>query len=70
MVKRKLRLPESLKRQVQEALKSTTPALLAKRWSMDKDTLARALAGYEVNAGSIAEIKLGLLAEEGKEAQP
>lgn len=74
MVKRKARLSEALKALVQKALDGITPARLAVRWNMDKDTLARALAGFEVNAGSIAEIELGLLRDrqkqEGKEAQP
>jgi len=41
-------------------------AKVCKRWGMTKDTLACALAGYQVQAGSIALITLGLQKEEGE----
>lgn len=61
MQNHKTRLPDSLSAAVKSVLEKDTPAKIAKRWGMSRDTLARALAGYEINRGTVAEIKLGLM---------
>lgn len=63
MAKRKTRLPEDLSAAVKSVLKENTPAQVARRWGMDPDTLARVVAGYEVQAGTVAQVRLGLLQE-------
>lgn len=60
----KTKLSEAILCLVRVYTERDTPAKVAKRWKMNKNTLARALAGYEVNAGSVAQIELGLLREQ------
>jgi hypothetical protein len=63
MGERREKLPEDILEKVRTVVAETSPRRVAKRWHMGADTLARALAGYEINRGTIAEIKLGLQGE-------
>ena len=64
MLQRKKRLSEDLLHKVKAVVERDSARRVAARWGMDRDTLARALAGFEVQGGTIAEIKLGLQGEE------
>ena len=58
----KAKLSQELRERVQ-VLADGDPQRLAKRWKIHPDTMARMLAGYDVNRGTLAQVELGLQKE-------
>jgi len=65
MSSKKRAAPPELLAKVRAIVERDGASKVAVRWGIDRDTIARALAGYQVWTGTIGLLTLGLQKEEG-----
>jgi len=65
MSAKKRTVPPELLAKVKAIIDRDGASKVAARWGIDRDTIARALAGYQVWTGTIGLLTLGLQKEEG-----
>jgi len=60
-------VPSDLLERVRKVVQRDGALAVGRRWRVGRHTLAAALAGYQVQEGTISTITLGLQKEEGRE---